>query len=369
MTAARRLRLPAGLPVTRAIALFAALSAAGAMLTLDPRQPPAPPRTGDLTLAEAYAGARVQDTPGTLPDGAAYTPMFFLDSQRSVGTAQVPGGTDVRLLLRSGDGLRELRRMPQDQAGEFAGFTSDGAELVWVELSSDPDGSGRTRIWAARLDGGAARVVTEDTGAVMLFDKQGDLTLHDGRVSWMADSDREGWSALRTVPLTGGVPEVRELPGGYAISTWPWLVSESAADAGEVTVHNVATGQRTVVGVRVNELLSCSHAWCRSIVIGSTEASTAIELARPDGSDRTATISGAVSSAVADVALLDRFEIYTRSSPILTSSRLLLYDLSTRTLTLVSDAAGRVAARGGVLWWSTGDNETLIWHALDLREL
>jgi hypothetical protein len=326
-------------------------------------------RTGEVPLAEAYAAAQVRDTPGTLPDGAAYTPVFFLDAQRSVGTAQVPGGTEVRLLLRSPDGQRELRRMPQEQAGEFAGFTSDGTELVWVELTSDPDGAGRSRIWAARLDGGAARVVTEDTGAVMLFDKQGDLALHDGRVSWMADSGRAGFSALHTVPLAGGTPEVRELPGGYAISSWPWLVSETAADAGEVTVLDVDSGRRTVVGVRANELLNCSPAWCRSIVIGSTEASTVIELAHPDGSDRISTVSGAVSSAVADVALLDRFEIYTRSSPILTSSRLMLYDLNTRTLTLVSDNAGRVAARGGMLWWSTGDNELLVWHALDLRGL
>lgn len=356
-------------PLTRVLSLVAALGAGAAMLALDPRQPPPPPRTGEVPLSVAYADARVQDTPGTLPDGAAYTPLFFLDAGRSVGTAVRPGGTDVRLLLRSGDGSRELRRLPQDQAGEFAGFTSDGAELVWVELTSDPDGAGRSRIWAARLDGGPARVVTEDTGAVMLFDKEGDLALHDGRVSWMADSGREGFSALRTVPLAGGTPDVRELPGGYAISAWPWLVSEAAADAGEVSAENVDSGRRFTIGVRPNELLTCSPAWCRSIVIGETEASTVIELARPDGAERIRTVSGAVASAVADVALLDRFEIYTRSSPVVTGSRLLLYDLSTRELIQVSDNAGRVVARGGVLWWSTGDNETLTWHTLDLRTL
>jgi hypothetical protein len=25
--------------------------------------------------------------------------------------------------------------------------------------------------------------------------------------------------------------------------------------------------------------------------------------------------------------------------------------------------------RGGVLWWSTGNNEATVWHTLDLRSL
>jgi hypothetical protein len=47
----------------------------------------------------------------------------------------------------------------------------------------------------------------------------------------------------------------------------------------------------------------------------------------------------------------------------------MLYDLKTRSLSLVTANAGRIACRGGVLWWSTGDNETLTWHAVDLRRL
>jgi hypothetical protein len=36
---------------------------------------------------------------------------------------------------------------------------------------------------------------------------------------------------------------------------------------------------------------------------------------------------------------------------------------------LIEPAATNAAARGDYLWWSTGDNETLAWHALDLRTL
>lgn len=361
-------RHPVRLSRTRLVALLVALAAAGTMLASDPR-PPEPPRSAEPPLTEAYAGATVRDTPGVLPDGAAYTPLFFLDAARSVGTALSPDGADVRLLLHTGDAQRELRRMPKEQSAEFAGFTSDGAELAWVELGSDADGAGRSRIWAVPLSGGAPRVVTADTGVVMLFDKQGDLALHDGEVSWIADVGKPDVSALHTAPLAGGRPVVREIAGAYAISSWPWLVSEAVADTGAVELQNLESGARVVVGVQPGELMTCSPAWCRSVLIGSTEASTVIELFRPDGSGRVRTVTGAVSSAVADVAALDRFEIYTRSSPLLTSNRLMLYDLRSRSLALVSAGAGRVASRAGVLWWSTGDNETLTWHALDLRTL
>jgi membrane-bound inhibitor of C-type lysozyme len=31
--------------------------------------------------------------------------------------------------------------------------------------------------------------------------------------------------------------------------------------------------------------------------------------------------------------------------------------------------ATNAGGRGDYLWWSTGDNETLAWHGLDLRTL
>jgi hypothetical protein len=49
--------------------------------------------------------------------------------------------------------------------------------------------------------------------------------------------------------------------------------------------------------------------------------------------------------------------------------RLDLYDAAHRRTVLVEPAATNAAAKGGYLWWSTGDNETLAWHALDLRTL
>jgi hypothetical protein len=69
---------------------------------------------------------------------------------------------------------------------------------------------------------------------------------------------------------------------------------------------------------------------------------------------------------------LDRFEILARagSNGAPTSSQqLLLYDLKHTRTVVVANGVGMILSRGGVLWWSTGDNETLAWHALDLHPL
>jgi hypothetical protein len=52
-----------------------------------------------------------------------------------------------------------------------------------------------------------------------------------------------------------------------------------------------------------------------------------------------------------------------------TVSRLDLYDITHRRTVLIEPAATNAGAKGDYLWWSTGDNETLAWHGLDLRTL
>ncbi|HCU48547.1 MAG TPA: hypothetical protein DGG94_01725 [Micromonosporaceae bacterium] len=65
-----------------------------------------------------------------------------------------------------------------------------------------------------------------------------------------------------------------------------------------------------------------------------------------------------------DVALLDRYEVYSHAD-----GRLALFDLEERRSITIARNISQVASRGPVLWWSTGDNETLAWHVLDLRTL
>jgi hypothetical protein len=115
--------------------------------------------------------------------------------------------------------------------------------------------------------------------------------------------------------------------------------------------------------------MSCSPVWCRTIPTDTATIRT--ELVRPDGSDRrVAGVAGAFPVSV-DVAARDRFEplLVPAGSAGGIGARLVLYDLKTgRTVTVapnVSNAQGDVTH----LWWSTGDNETLSWYALDLRTL
>ena len=50
-------------------------------------------------------------------------------------------------------------------------------------------------------------------------------------------------------------------------------------------------------------------------------------------------------------------------------SKLSLYDIARRRTVLISPASTNSAIRGGYLFWSTGNNETLTWYGLDLRSL
>jgi hypothetical protein len=48
---------------------------------------------------------------------------------------------------------------------------------------------------------------------------------------------------------------------------------------------------------------------------------------------------------------------------------LLVYDIGTRRTVDVSAAVSAAFSRGGVLWWSTGDQDSIVWHTVDLRTI
>jgi hypothetical protein len=110
--------------------------------------------------------------------------------------------------------------------------------------------------------------------------------------------------------------------------------------------------------------MACSPAWCRALIVGTTAASTIIELVKPDGSQRRRTASGSVAASTVDIALLDRYEIYSYSG-----GKLVLFDLETGKPAVIGRGVTQVSSRGPMLWWTTGDNEATAWHVLDLREL
>ncbi|MDT5024766.1 MAG: hypothetical protein QOE61_1192, partial [Micromonosporaceae bacterium] len=44
-----------------------------------------------------------------------------------------------------------------------------------------------------------------------------------------------------------------------------------------------------------------------------------------------------------------------------------LYDLTLDRTDLVDSGVANVQGYGGMLWWSTGTGDDMVWHALDLR--
>jgi hypothetical protein len=368
---ARRQRLSA------LISLAVALGAGGVFLAGSPPQRTLSASTGPSlpTLAQTWPAARPSDAPGRLPDGADYTPLLYLDPQTSIGTAPTPDRAWVRVLLRTGaEPPREVRRVAANRNPQFAGTVSSGDDVVWAESTADATGHAETRLWKANRRAAAPAVsLTADAGDAIFFNSQYDLVVADGRVHWAAAGrSAEVVTEVRSVPVAGGPVDVRRVPGAYSLSAWPWLVSAGSGQAGPVELLDLLSDRRVRVPAARAELLTCTPAWCRVLVLSGDGGPARVDLMRADGSGRRRMAGGRVSAATADVALLDRFEVLSQNgsagSPA-SSQQLMLYDAARDRTVVVSQGVGVVSVRGGVLSWSTGDNEALVWHALDLRTL
>jgi len=311
------------------------------------------------------------ELPGRLADDRAYTPWFHVDADTSVGTALTGDGASVRLLVRGRDGApRELLRLPAAGNPQFNGFTVSGDDLLWMVSAGD----GETRATLYRADwrrGGPAVTLTADTGDVIFFNSQYDLVVADGRVHWAAARAEEQVTEIRSVPVRGGAQTVRRLEGAYALSAWPWLTSAGSTQAGPVELRNLTTGQRIAVGGAASELVTCGPVWCRVLVLGPADQPARTDLMRPDGTDRVRMAGGGITSAVLDVALVDRFEVLslTGGGAGGANLKLILYDIKANRSVVLATGVATVQGRGPVVWWSTGEAEAVTWHALDLRTL
>jgi hypothetical protein len=341
------------------------------------RRPAAAPAggQGSATVQQAWPNARIVDAPIALADGARYSPQLYVDAFTSIGVAPTPDGSAQRVVARSADGVRELRRIGKDHYPNFLGFTSVGDTVFWAESTLTGDNQDEMRLWRASLRGSAPAVeLTADTGDMVFFESQYDLVVHGDRLYWVAAAPSEELvTDMRSVPVTGGKVTSRLVTGAYRLSAWPWL--QSAAGSGQqgpLELRNLDTGQRITIPKSPAEYVACSPIWCRSIVTTGSDGGTRYDVTRPDGSARRRVGGTDVSAAAGDVGLLDRFELVMQTigtAPADTYNRLALYDLTTGRLITVADHVGEVQAGQHMLWWSTGDQQLGTWHSLDLASL
>jgi len=359
MSGERRLRGFGGL------GLLVALIAGGALIAY-PVEDDKPAPAGRVGLTAAWSGAQRADFPGNVPDGPVYHPLIFLDARTSVGTAAAPEGTAERLVLRAADGtIKELRRRPLDTRPEFGTMAVSGENLVWTESA---DG-GPVEVWTGRTSGEGVRRLTRDTGDPVFYGSQWDLVIADGRAWWAAAAKEAEVTEIRSVALTGGKVTVRREPGAWALSAWPWLTDGGGEQTGTTVLRSLTGNREQRIETSGAELSTCGPAWCRVMVMTS-DGLARIDAMRPDGSQRRRIAGSAAGAAITDVAILDRFEILSEATPTsdLTGTEgLLVHDLQTDRTVEVSTAATGAFARNGVLWWATGDQDSLVWHTLDLR--
>jgi hypothetical protein len=354
--------LPAG-PVA---GLAAAVVVVGVLLALpEPaRDAAAVPLSPTAVASPTFHGPPTADTPGVLADSTIYTPRMYLDPQTSVGLAATADAQSLRLLLRTGAKVVELRRLAVGQNPQFDGFAVSGDTLVWAETLGD---SG-TSLWRANWQSPTSPVmITDATGNATFAGSQYDVVISDGRVYWTAQP-ATGVTEVRSIPVDAvndGDVDVRRLTGDFALSQWPWVVGHGGRGK-PAQLRNLNTGQTLAVATAGDQNVTCTPTWCRLDTLATTGLKS-IDVKRPDGS-KSAHVAGAEATpAIADATVLDRYIPLLTDQPVGTG--LSLYDLTTADTKLIAVNADNVRSAGSVLWWSTTSEDGVEWHAIDLSTL
>jgi hypothetical protein len=330
-----------------------------------------PPR--GPTLASVWPEAKPFPIQAIFPDGSAYTPTVILDATASMGLATSADGQRTDLVVVPATGApRVLASQSASEGGSFDGLSFTAQDVYWMHTLSDSAGQAHVTLWTAPRAGGPARELSRDTGAAVFYGSQYDVQPASDRLYWAAARPgHQDETEVRSIPLTGGPVAVQVVPGAWAMSRWPWLVTSPSAADQPTRLRNLDTGETRTVNVPANKQVTCSPNWCRMIPDNSAQP-TETDLIRPDGSDLRVVAGPEAAAIGSDVALRDRYELLmavVSTSGGIAVSKLTLYDIAKKGAVLVSPATTNAGARGDFLWWSTGDNETLAWYGLDLRTL
>ncbi|GIM93049.1 hypothetical protein [Paractinoplanes toevensis] len=343
-------------------ATLTAIAASVALLVLPSvdRSPPPAPVAAALAWPQAERAVIAAD----LADGTAYRPLAFLDAQTSVGSALSADGRQQRLLLRQRSGsVRTIRSLSQRDYPSFPAVVTDGKVLVWVERSNRTAAA----LWRADVAGGPARRLTADVGDLKSDDSESDLLLADGRVRWVAGGP-QGTTLVRSIALDGGAVESRPVDGDWKLSAWPWLADGTTAAAGTTELRNVVTGEVRKMPASWRGETQCDPVWCRITRID--DGGSVVDLLRADGTQRRQVGDGTVAAVLSDPAPLGRFTILGKidqNAQLTNHIQLIAYEIGTRRSVVISPDAFDVGYRAGVIWWSAGNDNDFIRHALDLR--
>ncbi|MCD0442454.1 hypothetical protein LO763_02295 [Glycomyces sp. A-F 0318] len=328
--------------------------------------PEAPPTVWETWDAEPA------DWPGQV-GGRAWTPLLGLD-----GDTPAMLGTDEAgsLLYVAQDEDGGTAVTPVAEPGSVPGVVAAAAtdeRFAWI--ASVPDDRGRvvSQLWTAERgpDGapGAASLLTADTGDVIASGGAYDLQFAAEGLHWLSTARSDALvTEHRSIGVDGGEVEVVGHAGAWQAAAWPWLASAGSDSLGGAQLVRTDTGAGVKVFAGADELTLCSAAWCRLVV--NAEDGARIDLVRPDGTDRVTVAEGFTSAVSPDVGLIDRFEpLAERAAAAGDGTVVTLFDLEAGTDYLVASAAGRTGADDRRLWWSTGTDELLVWHVLDLTDL
>ncbi len=325
-------------------------------------------------LVDVWPGAVVRTLSASLPGGALYAPLLFLDADTSVGVTTTSDARTIELVVMHSDGaVRTLRTLTGPRRPTIAATAATADQIYWIEASEDDGGRRRAEIWHAPTRSGEARRLATDFSEVLFYDSVYDLQVSGDRLYWAAFGvGATDGSEIHSVPVAGGRIQARRLDDVYALTAWPWATTGAAGEPGDLELINLESGQRRTVPADANEILTCTPTWCRVTTLVNRGQSITVDLQRADGSERRRVGGQALMPLNPDVALVDRFEVLAGPSPggSPATQRLWLHDLSTRRSAMLADSVmATIGSRGGYLWWSTGDNEVMVWQVLDLRQL
>jgi hypothetical protein len=324
------------------------------------------------TLRAVWPKASLFGLPAVFPDGSIYQPQTLVDAATSVGPTTSADGLRTALVVAGPSGQpRVLDSALTRDGASFDAVTLTPDALYWMRTVSDADGRAQVSLWTAGRSGGPSRRLSADVGAPLFNGSPYDMQAVGGRLYWLSATATAAGTEVRSIPLSGGRVTVRTVPGAWTMAAWPWLVTAASATGTAVEMLDLDTGARLPVKAPAGKTVTCTPRWCRLIADNAAQA-TETDLVHPDGTGLQRVGGKDAIAFASDVALLDRFEPTLTALTSVNANtvfRLDLYDIAHHRTVIVEPAATNAGAKGDYLWWSTGDNETLTWHALDLRTL